>query len=588
MREPAELRRSAPALGRAGLAAAVHELSWLAPEVASLLFLARTPTASTWTAVRNDPAAVLLLLRAGPDSAPQKLLEFLHEPAPLELALRHLEHPAFLDWSGSAASSVYRFATRTAELAARLAQSTGRADAEAARVCGLLAPLGWMAVCAIDPAAAEACLNDSAHATDAAATQRRWWGLDHATTARRLARRWRLPAWLAAGQLTLPADAARDLGADEDLFHLTRVAVGVALRGGPELGLVDAAGVADSAAVLGVEPAAFAAESSENLPHPRENPQAQPLLRDLLTAAVENRRLRSSPRQDRLEDEADALHRALAEEVRSQASRLQEEKLTALAEFAAGAGHEINNPLAVILGQAQYLLSHEAEWFVHDPEGGARNALQKIIGQTRRIHGLLRDLMLFARPAPPSPAWHDLPALLEEVVAGQADLARQRQVRLTAEVPPERRSVFVDAAQAKLALTCLVRNAVEAAPADGWARLTFLDRPAADALEVLVEDSGPGPDAAIRESLFDPFFSGRSAGRGRGLGLPTAWRLARQQGGDLRLEALRPGEPTRFVLTLPRVDRGEEPVPPSPLLESILAAPLPTSSETAANGWHTS
>jgi signal transduction histidine kinase len=69
---------------------------------------------------------------------------------------------------------------------------------------------------------------------------------------------------------------------------------------------------------------------------------------------------------------------------------------------------------------------------------------------------------------------------------------------------------------------------------------------------VFVEDSGPGPAPEQRPHLFDPFYSGRSAGRGRGLGLPLAWRLARQQGGDVSLEPARPGQPTRFVLSLPR------------------------------------
>ncbi len=68
-----------------------------------------------------------------------------------------------------------------------------------------------------------------------------------------------------------------------------------------------------------------------------------------------------------------------------------------------------------------------------------------------------------------------------------------------------------------------------------------------------MEDGGPGPDPAQRPALFDPFYSGRSAGRGRGLGLPIAWRLARQQGGDVRLDAAPPAGPTRFILTLPRI-----------------------------------
>ena len=61
-------------------------------------------------------------------------------------------------------------------------------------------------------------------------------------------------------------------------------------------------------------------------------------------------------------------------------------KLEALAEFAAGAAHEINNPLAVISGQAQYLLGHEAETV-------RQQSLQKIISQVQRIHLVLTELM---------------------------------------------------------------------------------------------------------------------------------------------------------------------------------------------------
>jgi signal transduction histidine kinase len=69
-------------------------------------------------------------------------------------------------------------------------------------------------------------------------------------------------------------------------------------------------------------------------------------------------------------------------------------------------------------------------------------------------------------------------------------------------------------------------------------------------VEVLIEDSGRELPPQQREHLFDPFYSGRSAGRGAGLGLPTAWSLTRQQGGDVYLSS-QPGEPTRFVMRLP-------------------------------------
>ena len=66
-----------------------------------------------------------------------------------------------------------------------------------------------------------------------------------------------------------------------------------------------------------------------------------------------------------------------------------------------------------------------------------------------------------------------------------------------------------------------------------------------------IEDSGPGLSQTALEHAFDPFYCGRSAGRGRGLGLPTAWALARQNSGDVRHEPIG-GGPTRFVLTVPR------------------------------------
>jgi signal transduction histidine kinase len=274
------------------------------------------------------------------------------------------------------------------------------------------------------------------------------------------------------------------------------------------------------------------------------------LLRDLLSAAAENRRLLAAPRHDQLEDEADALQRSLEDAERGQTLRLQEAKLTAMAEFAAGAGHEINNPLAVILGQAQYLLGHEAEWFAPDPEGEARKALQKIVGQTRRIHGLLRDLMQFARPPRPNSRTVPLGDLLLSTRDNLTPLAIERQVRLELEGVFAGLCVEGDVTQLRHALGSVVRNGVEAAPSGGWVRISC-GAPEEGSLTVVVEDSGPGLSSEAAEHAFDPFFCGRSAGRGRGLGLPTAWQLVRQNGGELRF-APKDGEPTRFVFTLQR------------------------------------
>jgi signal transduction histidine kinase len=170
--------------------------------------------------------------------------------------------------------------------------------------------------------------------------------------------------------------------------------------------------------------------------------------------------------------------------------------------------------------------------------------------------------MQFARPSRPQKRTLDVRDLALAVTAGLEELAAGRQVRLELELPDEGCLTEGDPKQLHTALTCLVRNAVEAAAESGWARVRV--EPSGVQFRVVVEDNGPGPNSAQAEHLFDPFYSGRSAGRGRGLGLPTAWRLAREQGGDVAYEPL-PSGPTRFVVRLPRAATLPLPQPPERL-----------------------
>jgi signal transduction histidine kinase len=212
-----------------------------------------------------------------------------------------------------------------------------------------------------------------------------------------------------------------------------------------------------------------------------------------------------------------------------------------MAEFAAGAAHEIKNPLAVISGQAQYLLQHE-------DAAERREPLQKIVAQTQRIHNILTDVLQFARPPAPHKQPVDVGTLIRETAAALRPLADERGVRLLCQEPDPPITLDADATQLGKALRALLQNAVEAAGAEGWASVRA-ERPHADLLYLIVEDSGRGPDVADPSALFDPFYSGREAGRGRGMGLPIAWQIARQHGGDVAFDLTSP--PTRVVLSLP-------------------------------------
>ncbi len=510
----------------AALTEAVLRLPWLAPSAGSLVHWARAGNSVDWAALRLDPGCVALLLRAAPQAlTPVSFASAaLLEPAPLTFALAHLDAPGFLDLGQPPNRTVYEAAVSYADRAARLAALSSRIHPEAARAAALLAPLGWFAVCATATEAVE---------------------LDRSALGLRLARRWELPAWVTAvvGHLGLPVDAARRLGADPDLFLLVQLAIGLEERHQPRLGLELGARPTECAAALGF-PMSVLTQSPPQAPSASvwQAPQNVPLLREVLQLGAENRRLARSAAVDRLEQEYDEMHAALRQLYTAGPERLQSQRLSMMAEFAAGAGHEINNPLAVISGQAQYLLGQE-----EDP--AREKALRKIVGQTRRVHDILVELMQFARPARPQKRAVDLGGLVRETVADLADLAEQRKVRVDGPEPEPVVELQVDGRQIRMALTCLLRNAIEAAPVEGWAAVRLQSGP--DRVELLVEDSGPGPTPAQREHMFDPFYSGRQAGRGRGLGLPTAWRLAREHGGDVLCDDRENG-PTRFILRLPR------------------------------------
>lgn len=528
---------------------AVLRLPWLAPASASLAALARPPAAGAWPAVRFDPAAVLLLIResaARPVAATTFIPGLTHDPAPLRAAAGFLERdgPGFVDWSAPPTHAVHEAAVAYARAAHAVASETGLGEPEAAWSAGLLCPLGHFALAAVEPGLNPADLTRL--------------GLEPAAVARRLARIWDLPRWLAAlaGHLDLPPETARELGADPVLFGIVRLGVAlVSETGGPPL--VRAASAAVAAKELSIGPEvlssvrrAVLAAVAEPVPDLSwQPPRTAPLLRDLLLTAAEGRRP-AAPVRAEVEADLDRLHDALCRQHATEETRLRTLKLEALAELAAGAGHEINNPLAVISGQAQYLHNHEA-----DP--ARRRALDAIISQAARIHGVLQELMHFARPPRPKKEWAEAADLAEAATAAVSVLAQARQVALTCEPGAEAIRLYADRKQLLSGLAALLRNAVDAAGSGGWARVR-VEATTPGEVAWVVEDSGPGPAPDQLEHLFDPFYSGRVAGRGRGLGLPTAWRLARQHGGDVSF-ATAAGGPTRFVL---RVPRGLDAAPP--------------------------
>jgi len=216
--------------------------------------------------------------------------------------------------------------------------------------------------------------------------------------------------------------------------------------------------------------------------------------------------------------------------------------LAALAEFAAGAGHELNNPLAVIMGRAQLVLARSAS----DPE--ASRSLRAIIAQAQRAHRILRDLMYVARP----PEFRPRACQPDEIVrASLRDLQHEAEaqgVRLILDAQEAGPKVWADPEPLRQVADILTRNALEASSAGGTIRFSTVGD--ARNLRWVVHDSGRGISATEGAHLFDPFYCGRQAGRGLGLGLPRAARIIEQGGGDLRWHST-PGQGATFQVALP-------------------------------------
>lgn len=223
---------------------------------------------------------------------------------------------------------------------------------------------------------------------------------------------------------------------------------------------------------------------------------------------------------------------------------VRRQTLETLLAMAAGAAHELNNPLAVISGRAQLLRGRIAT----DED---RAALQEIARQAQAASDIVTELMDFAQPCEPVPESIDLRGLLETLRIELISEGLLDDASLTLEVAQTAPPVWFDRTQLSNLLRELLANAVEAtSPADR--RLAV--KAAADLTEehavVIVSDNGRGMTADVLGRAMDPFFSHRPAGRGRGLGLARVHRWILAANASIRMNS-QPGQGTQVLLRLP-------------------------------------
>jgi signal transduction histidine kinase len=239
----------------------------------------------------------------------------------------------------------------------------------------------------------------------------------------------------------------------------------------------------------------------------------------------------------------------------TRAQLVRSERMASVGRLAAGVAHEIGNPIAALMGIQDLLL-----------EGGLtpeaqQDFVQRMRRETDRIHGVVRDLLDFARPEAPGEvgarACAEVRAVVDDVVALVRPQRFFRSVDLTTDIPASL-EVALPAPRLTQVLLNVVLNAGAAVAAHRGRGRVVIRACAIGAARVRleVEDDGPGVDTSIRDRLFEPFVTTKDVGEGTGLGLAVCRGLVESAGGEIDLDPSYTGG-ARFFVVLP--------APPGPI-----------------------
>jgi signal transduction histidine kinase len=210
---------------------------------------------------------------------------------------------------------------------------------------------------------------------------------------------------------------------------------------------------------------------------------------------------------------------------RLQTHFVQSEKLASLGQLAAGAAHEINNPLTAILGYSDLLIGE------HPAQTRAHTLGEKIRDQARRTKDLVTNLLSFARQVPVEKQLLDLNTVLTGAVQLRNLDLREKNIRIELESRSVLPAVRGDPNQLLQVFYHLISNAVDAMESNGGGVL--LIRTLREKGTVVIEVSDTGPGMKEPDKVFDPFYTTKPVGKGTGLGLSICYGVMQEHGGRI-------------------------------------------------------
>jgi len=238
-----------------------------------------------------------------------------------------------------------------------------------------------------------------------------------------------------------------------------------------------------------------------------------------------------------------------------QALLVQSARLSSLGEMASSIAHEINNPLAIIVGKANQTSRLLGSSPAPNLEKVAEN-LSLIEATGHRIAKIIQGLRTFSRDAvhdPKSPA--SLQSMIDDALGLSQERFRTHGIELRpATIDPEVQ-ILCRPTQIVQILVNLLANAFDAVVGSEQPWVSIDVQMEQEVIILSVTDSGPGIPDRIAEKVMEPFFTTKDVGRGTGIGLSLSKGIAEEHGGKLALD--RTAKNTCFVLSLPRIQSAD-------------------------------
>lgn len=244
----------------------------------------------------------------------------------------------------------------------------------------------------------------------------------------------------------------------------------------------------------------------------------------------------------------DLIHRADDMQLTMLKEAEHTDKLASIGRLAAGVGHEINNPLAIIgqkTGLIEDLLAMTGPFDHKDTIAGSLNVINQSVDRCKAI---THRLLGFARRTDVVPEELQINEVIREVLMFLDSVLLYNRIQLDLQLEENLPPVTSDRMQLQQVFLNIINNAIDAIGKDGL--ISIMTHMIAGDIRVVIQDNGPGIDETILPHIFEPFYTTKETGKGTGLGLSITYGLIKRLGGDITVRT-HIGQGTAFTITIP-------------------------------------